>query len=127
MTYTLGSLIGVKVVPRRYSKTSSDPDFLAFLQNDPLFNAAVPLQWVGALYEWERSIRQITPLAQEVLILQGTADTVVNAAYNIRFLQEKLTGARVQWIPDARHHLVNERPDLRNEILQMVTAYLIED
>lgn len=126
MTYALGNLIGIQTVPRRYSKISSDPEFIAFLRNDPLYNANIPLQWIGALYAWERGIRQITPLTQEILILQGTEDTVVQAAYNIRFLQEKLTAATVQWVPSARHHLYNEHPDLRHALLHTIITYLLQ-
>lgn len=123
-TYFFGNLMSIKTVPRRYSKISSDPAFIEFLKNDPLQTLDVPLQWIGALYDWERHIREIAPVTQPVLIIQGKRDSVVDGSYNVAFLQQKIEGATIAWIADGRHHLINELPPLRKEVFNTITKYL---
>jgi alpha-beta hydrolase superfamily lysophospholipase len=124
VTYALGKLFAVKTVPRRSSELSSDSAFMEFLSRDPLITNRVPTQWVGALYDWEQDIRTIAPLSQPVLIVQGTRDTVVDGEYNVPFLQQKFPQARVKWIIEGRHQLVNESPDITQQVFQAIDAYL---
>lgn len=124
ITYFLGKIVSINTVPRRYSQISSDPEFLEFLENDPLQTDRVPMKWIGALYAWERQIRKVSLLSQPVLIIQGTGDTVVDVAHNIPFLQQKIEKTTVKWIKNARHQLLNERPDMRAEVFDTINAYL---
>ena len=123
-TYAAGKLFTVKTVPRRNSKLSSDPAFLEFLAQDPLMIERVPLQWIGALYAWEKDIRNIVPLSHPILILQGTRDSVVDGGHNVPFLQKKFSHATVKWIPDAYHHLVNECVDIKIQVFDTISSYL---
>ncbi|MCQ4051808.1 alpha/beta hydrolase, partial [Klebsiella pneumoniae] len=47
------------------------------------------------------------------LIIQGEADMTVDWQYNLPILQRKFPSAEVLRLPEARHHLVNEREELR--------------
>lgn len=122
--YFLGKLVSIKTVPRRYSLISSDPEFLEFVRNDPLQPDKVPVEWIGALYEWERQIGKVSPISHAVLIIQGTHDTVVDEKYNIPFLQQKIEGVTVKWIKNARHQLLNENPVIRAEVFNTINTYL---
>lgn len=124
VTYFLGKLVFVKTVPRRYSEISSDPEFLEFLRHDPLQTDRVPVKWIGALYTWERHIREATPISQPVFIIQGMRDTVVDAKYNIPFLQQKIDGVTIQWIEHAGHQLLNERTAIQTEVFTLINEYL---
>ena len=124
--YFFGKLFYVKTVPRRYSKISSDQAFLEFLRRDPLQTDRVPFKWISALYSWNQRIQDLPVLPLEVLILQGTDDTVVDWDYNIAFLQRKLERTRVLWIEEGGHQLVNEIPALREKVFQTLNTSLKE-
>lgn len=118
--YFFGRLFAVKTVPRRYSEISSDQEFLQFLRRDPLQTDQVPFKWISALYRWNQHIQELPVAPVDVLILQGTRDTVVDWEYNIPFLEQKLEKVRVVWIEEAGHQLVNEIPVLREQVFQII-------
>ncbi len=124
ITYTLGKVFRVKYVPRRYSEISSDRDFLKFLRRDPLQPKRVPVNWIGALYDWEEELHSAESLHQPLLIIQGSRDTVVEAEYNIPFLQQKIQGATAKWIEGAGHQLINEIPPIQQEVFHAIDDYL---
>ncbi|HCA66561.1 MAG TPA: alpha/beta hydrolase, partial [Pseudomonas sp.] len=104
----------VQQIPRTFSENSSDPGFLEFVQTqDPLQPDILPTAWVGALSRWIPRIERAADSAQAPLIVQGEADMTVDWQYNLPVLQRKFAGAEVLRLPEARHHLVNEREELR--------------
>jgi alpha-beta hydrolase superfamily lysophospholipase len=56
-------------------------------------------------------------------VVQGTADRTVDHRYNLKII-EQLFDAKVVYVPEARHHLVNESVVLRQQIFQAVDAQL---
>ena len=104
----------VQQIPRTFSENSSDPGFLEFVQTqDPLQPDILPTAWVGALSRWIPRIERAADSAQAPLIVQGEADMTVDWQYNLPVLQRKFADAEVLRLPEARHHLVNEREELR--------------
>jgi lysophospholipase len=69
-------------------------------------------------------VEGLRPISRQILILQGTNDTVVDWQYNIPFLKQKNAAVTVKWFQGARHHLVNESPAIRSEVLETVRSYL---
>jgi alpha-beta hydrolase superfamily lysophospholipase len=122
--YVFGKIFHINTVPRRYSDISSDPAFLQVLRRDPLQTDYVPFHWIRALHRWYQRIQDVPGLPVDVLILQGTRDTVVDWEYNIPFLDRKLTRTQVLWIEGGGHQLLNETPAIREKVLQAIKSSL---
>ncbi|GAK50743.1 hydrolase alpha/beta fold family protein [Candidatus Moduliflexus flocculans] len=122
--YGLGTPIGIKTVPRRQPRELAAPEFLTLIKTDPLQTARVPLQWVRAVFDWNRAVQTLPPIASPALIIQGKQDDVVAWEYNIRFLQTKLPYADICWIDEAGHQLTNSVPSIRAEVFDTISAYL---
>lgn len=103
----------VKGIARRFSENSSDPAFLPFLQADPLQPLRLPTAWVGALARWIKRIEAAPRSSRRPLIVQGQADMTVDWAHNLEVLRSKFDQPQVLMLPEARHHLANETPALR--------------
>ena len=111
-------------VPRVYRENSSDPGYLAEVCSDPLRIEALPLAWMSAHQAWVDRVRNDPTLGRPLLVVQGTADDVVDWEFNLEFLHARFRPATVHLIPDARHQLIHERLELRAVVLDAVSAYL---
>ena len=107
----------VRHTPRWHRKFSSDTAFLNLARNDPLQADRFPLQWARACFAWNKRMRDRPALPYAVEIVQGTKDAVVAWKYNIPFLRKKFPDARIHPIDGARHHLHNERAEIRREVV----------
>ncbi|WP_433737696.1 alpha/beta hydrolase [Pseudomonas putida] len=105
----------VKAIDRRFSENSNDPDFLPFLQADPLQPLRLPTAWVGALARWIKRVEAAPASSRRPLIVQGQADMTVDWQHNLEVLRAKFDRPQVLMLPEARHHLANEAPVLRGE------------
>ena len=104
----------VKGIARRFSENSNDPDFLPFLQADPLQPVRLPTAWVGALARWIPRIEQgAAPSSRRPLVIQGQADKTVDWQHNLEVLKARFNQPQVLLLPEARHHLANETPEIR--------------
>lgn len=104
----------VKGIERRFSENSTDPDFLPFLQADPLQPRRLPTAWVGALARWIPRVENALPSARRPLVIQGQADKTVDWKHNLDVLNAKFNQPQVLLIPEARHHLANESAQIRD-------------
>ena len=110
--------------PRSFRANAENPEFLTFLRDrDPLQARILPVQWVTAMMAWRRRFEGYAPTDIAPLVIQGQADTTVDWRYNLRVI-ERLFEPRVFFIPQARHHLVNESPEIRAQILKAVEGEL---
>lgn len=115
----------VDQVPRQFSENSSDPAFLEFVRlRDPLQAAALPTAWVGALDRWIPQVEAAPACAHRPLIVQGEQDMTVDWRYNLPVLQRKFAEPEILRLPDARHHLVNEREDIRRTYFDFLSERL---
>ena len=104
----------VKGIARRFSENSNDPAFLPFLQTDPLQPVRLPTAWVGALARWIPRIEQgAAPSSRRPLVIQGEADKTVDWQHNLEVLKARFNQPQVLLLPEARHHLANETPEIR--------------
>ncbi|MDB6050571.1 MAG: alpha/beta hydrolase [Pseudomonas sp.] len=111
----------VKGIARRFSENSNDPDFLPFLQADPLQPLRLPTAWVGALARWIKYIESSPRSFRRPLIVQGQADMTVDWQHNLEVLKAKFDRPQVLMLPEARHHLANESVALRGEYFGFLT------
>lgn len=114
----------VDAVPRRFAENSQDPEFLAFLRADPLQHDQIPACWIGALARWLKAFLVRPPVNVPVLILQGDNDGTVDWQRNLPVLRTHFPNARIEMLPTGMHHLVNESPAVREDMLAHVSQYL---
>jgi alpha-beta hydrolase superfamily lysophospholipase len=111
-------------LPRMFRANTSDAAYLSFVQEDPLRILEVPIRWTKALYSWDERIHGYGRIEQPVLVVQGTDDDIVDWEYNISFLKGRVNPIDVKWVVGAKHQLVNERSDLRAQVLSLIRGYL---
>lgn len=104
----------VKGIERRFSENSTDPDFLPFLQADPLQPRRLPTAWVGALARWIPRIEAASPSTRCPLVIQGQADKTVDWKHNLEVVKAKFNQPKMLLMPEARHHLANESAQIRD-------------
>ncbi len=110
-------------VPRKFNNNSSDTVFLEFVRKDPLQSKYVSLKFVGALFMWNKLIKDYSIMTKPVLVIQGNLDKVIEWKYNIRFLKKKIKPVNIKLINNARHHLVNENRLIRSDVFNSIDEY----
>ena len=114
----------VKGIARRFSENTNDPTFLPFLLADPLQPRRLPTAWVGALLEWVRRIEAAPASGRRPLIVQGEEDMTVDWRYNLEVLKSKFDAPQILMLPEARHHLANELPEIRRRYFAFIEQRL---
>lgn len=109
---------------RTFSRNSDNLEFLAFLrERDPLQARTLPVRWVTAMVAWRQRFEAYAPTDIEPLVIQGRADRTVDWRYNMKVIG-RLFRPRILYIPEARHHLVNESPAVRAQIFAAIEEAL---
>jgi len=104
----------VSSLKRTYTKNSHNIFFTDFVAKyDPLQPRRVSVEWVGAMVKWIKSFHSFSGQSVSVLIVQGTGDGTVDFNYNIPAIKKKFSNVEVQFVPEAKHHFVNESDALR--------------
>jgi len=111
----------VKSIDRRCSENSNAPAFLPFLMADPLQPRRLPTAWVGALAKWIERIENAPHSRRSPLIVQGESDMTVDWSHNLAVLNEKFDQPQIFMLHEARHHLANELPELRERFFRFLT------
>ncbi|KPB06490.1 alpha/beta hydrolase [Bacillus sp. CHD6a] len=120
-------LIGEKIVhlKRTYRKNSSDPEYLAYVKNDPLQFTKLPVSWLQSLERWNSSLlEQLSKSEKTLLIIQGNKDTTVDWRYNIKFILKKYPNATCVLIDGGNHQLLNETAIIRDLTFTHIKRYL---
>lgn len=114
----------LKQVPRTFSTNSNEERFLDFLKGkDPLQARHLSMRWVGSLKRWITYFKQLNSSDQPVLVIQGQQDGTVDWRHNIPVIKTKFPSAKVLYLKDGRHHLANEREDIRVKIFSAIDMY----
>lgn len=114
--------------PRRPSKSSSDPAFLQFIaEQDFLQSPTVSIIWLKALRRWIKGFLLKPACEHTPLVMQGREDSTVDWRYNIPVIKKKFPGSSVVYLDGARHHLANERSEIRDQLYRKMDAYLFGD
>jgi lysophospholipase len=111
---------------RTFTGNAENAEFLEFLRNrDPLQARILPVQWVTAMLAWKERFVRYDRSDLSPLVIQGRADRTVDHRYNLKVI-EQLFDAKVLYIPEARHHLVNESAAIRAQMLRAIDEELAE-
>jgi alpha-beta hydrolase superfamily lysophospholipase len=112
---------------RGSSRSSHDPVFTRFIESEDLLQSKyLSLKWVGAMAKWHQFFLRAKPLQRPMLVIQGTGDMTVAWRYNLRQIRKKLPGAKIEMIEKAGHQLINESPEYRDKLLDIVRAWFLE-
>ena len=104
-------------VKRGFAINSHNQDFLKFLRtSDPLQSHFLSTQWVGALKFWVADIESRIPTDYPLMVIQGQQDGTVEFEHNLKVRRDKFPRMELVLLPTARHQLVNESQELRQEI-----------
>ncbi|GAB1482279.1 hypothetical protein MASR2M78_10940 [Treponema sp.] len=96
----------IDTLPRRNVNTPYTRELHSLILKDPLYVPVVPISWFDALEAYVSYIQNWESMDAYVLILQGRDDSVVDAAFNIPFLQVLLPRSELIEIEGGHHHLL---------------------
>jgi alpha-beta hydrolase superfamily lysophospholipase len=114
----------IKERPRTFSTNADNPEFIAFLRDADILQArTLPVQWVTAMISWMKRFENYPATDIAPLVVQGQSDQTVDWKYNMGVM-ERLFEPQVLYIPEARHHLVNESEAIRAQIFAAIDAEL---
>lgn len=102
--------------PRNMATNMLNKEFVSLLAIDPLQAKVLPVAWVQAMVNWFTKFEKYPTSLIPVHIVQGYEDRTVSFRHNLRVLSRLFENAAIHIIPKARHHLVNETPDIYAEI-----------
>lgn len=118
----------VRRIGRSFGMSSHDPVFNEFLHyQDPLQAKHLPLRWIGAMKQWHEMVLGFVPLQKPVLIVQGTGDMTVDWKYNLPLLEQKIPNAKIVFVADAGHQLVNESDVYRKQVFAAIHKYFFDN
>lgn len=114
----------VSSVERSFVESSHDRQFLHFLEHsDPLQNRRVAASWIGALIRWVKRFKRAR-IALSPAVIQGGEDETIDWRYNLKMIRRNFVEPSVHFIPEARHHLVNESEEIRRKVFEFMALYL---
>lgn len=117
--------IFVKKVKRNFGNNSHDHEFSKFiLENDPLQSRFLMVNWVTSLKRYLVDFEAASSSQEEIYIIQGSKDDTVDWKNNISMLENKFPNAQSRIIEGARHHLVNESYEYRQQIFAAIDSIL---
>jgi lysophospholipase len=123
VVHSIGKLF-LKQVKREFAVNSHDQDFLEFLKHkDPLQSQYLSIQWVTALKRWLKNFYRLGPVGFVPLVIQGKEDHTVDWRHNMPVVKAKFPSARVYYLKDGRHQLVNEDEKIRKSIFSAMDIY----
>ncbi|NRA40952.1 MAG: alpha/beta hydrolase [Pseudomonadales bacterium] len=114
----------VNEVPRKFNNSSSDQQFLQFLQQDPLQTRVVKTNWVQALNAWQSHIQASYRSDIPCLLIQGEQDNTIDWQLSVPFYQQKFGRSETLMLPEANHHLVCEAEAIRKQIFTRLDKFV---
>ena len=113
---------------KRDNNTSShDNEFVEFVRQDPLRINNLSVQWIGSLIRWQKKIKARSQSLERISVIQGQQDKTVDWEKNIEFIKEKFPNSEMHFIPEAKHHLVNESIEIREKVFTALEKILTEN
>ncbi len=114
-------------IPRPFIPASSNAKFNRFIEYlDPLQPKIISTTWFNALSEWDKTNQNYNNIHDEIVIIQGTADNVVDWHYNLSYYTNRLKNFEVHFIPHAKHHLAVEAPKYRKKVFKIIKKTLAQ-
>lgn len=111
-------------IKRTFLHSSHDQQFNDFIHHqDPLQSRRLPLKWLGAMEEWNKSIKNFKPRDDiHCFIIQGTSDSTVDYIYNLQTIKQCLPATNTRYIFDGYHHLANESEPYWKQVKQLLST-----
>lgn len=116
----------IQSIQRDFSVPNShDGEFHNFLRYyDCLQPRRLCISWIGALHKWVQEFPSQPLVDTPLLIVQGTADTVVDWRFNVAVIQEHFPNSQLNYIEGAKHHLANEAEPWRTAVYSGIGHFL---
>ncbi len=115
----------LRCVPRSPSRNSHDKQFIRFInKQDPLQHRKIPVRWIGAMLSWGDWIEKHPPVAGRIHMIQGSDDGTVAWQHNMAELKRLFPNLELQLVEGAKHHLVNETPEYRDQVFHYLLRAL---
>ena len=73
------------------------------------------------MMQWAEDFAAAPVCQWPITVVQGGRDTTVDGPYNLEQIARQFPTARLHCIPEAMHHLVNERADIREKVFACLT------
>ena len=99
--------------PRDLSTNIDNPEFVALLTQDPLQAKTLPVAWVNAMVNWFHQFEAGAPSVLAPKVIHGYGDRTVSYRHNLPVIERLFPQGIVHIVPRARHHLVNEVPEIQ--------------
>lgn len=107
---------------RKFSYNSHDTEFLRFLREDDSLQSKFLLRdWIIAMIDYQRRFAKAAKSDKKLHIIQGTGDGTVDWKYNLPKIMTKFPTSKSYFIDGARHHLINESPQYRDQVLTLIS------
>jgi lysophospholipase len=114
----------MKKVKRRASINSHDVGFLALIHCKDTFRGnQIAVSWVGAMLRWEKDFLLQDVKSDNLFIIQGTDDHTVDWRYNLSAIKQVFPHCEQVMVDNAKHHLVNETPQWRFQVFDLIAEY----
>ncbi len=115
----------LKSIPRSRSENSHDEEFLDFLAAEPLQSKRLPVDWVSAMNTWINHIEvHDRPCPLDILMVQGQDDGTVDWKHNMPVYDRLYRSIEKLFIPEGKHHLVNESKQIRQKYFDWLAERL---
>ena len=115
----------IRSIPRNFANNSHDIEFLKFIKDvDPLQCRRLPTAWVTAMLDYCSRFSAAEEHDAPLHIIQGTDDGTVDWLKNLPLFESKFPNAKTHMIRNARHHMVNESKEFREEIFETVSKII---
>lgn len=115
-----------RAIPRHFRRSSSDADFIDLIwHRDPLQARELPLRWVASAIRWEAYMQSLPACRFPLTLVQGLQDATVDWRYNVEFIRQHSFLESLVEIPEAAHHLANEREDMRECVLAALDRHVL--
>lgn len=83
-----------------------------------------PMHWFDELIKWNKVNKKYNIMPQELLILQGEKDDVVDWRYNLKYLKSKYPQLEIVTFKKGTHTMFMSDKDEGEDILNIIKSYL---
>lgn len=116
----------VSRITRHFRRSSHDEGFIDLVwHRDPLQCRYTPTRWLRSQIRWEQRLQALPACRYPVSLVQGDEDATVDWRYNNDFVKRRCFVEKQVIVTGAAHHLVNERADLREQVLQALDRHVL--
>lgn len=99
-------------------------DYNDLRNNEPLRYYYMDHRWAEALVKWNEKNISYGKMDQNLLVVQGHKDDVVDYKYNIPYLKQRFTNIQIEEVPDFTHWMANDSEEKRTRLFNILLDYL---